>query len=716
MSKIFPATLVLLAVSSICQAKVNVPYGQLPVAFELNQGQADGSVNFLARGLGFDIFLTPGEAVLSLGASSPASSQDADGNKSTPAEKSAAAETSGPFGEVVRMALAGANSHAQVSGVDALPGVTNYFVGDDPAAWHTHIPNYAKVEYTDVYPGVDLVYYGNQQQLEFDFIVAPGADPSSIALDFTGVQALKVNGRGDLVLNTGHGHLIQHKPVVYQSVDGQRRIVDASYEVQGSRARFKLARYDQTRPLVIDPTLSYSTYLGGKVLDAGYGIAVDANGSAYVTGLSYSGDFPGAHRAGYSSRGNGDAFVAKLNRDGSQFAYRTYLGGSAQDLGYAIAVDSKGNAYVTGDTRSQDFPTTRDAVQTKFVSGAIQNAFVARLDASGEMSYSTYLGGSASDVGRGITVDVKGSAYVTGYTSSKDFPATSRALQRTLNGLQNAFVAKLNSTGSALEYSTFLGGNDYDFGFGIAVNAEGDAYVTGTTYAIFSSTFPTTSSAYQTANAGSGDAFVSKLSADGSALVYSTFLGGSGYDGARGIALDTNGNAYVTGYTLSSAFPITVGAMQTGLDGAEDAFVTKLNKDGSRLEYSTYLGGSGNDAAYGIAVGANGYAYITGYSRSPDFPTTTGAIQAINGSGRVPFVTALDATGRRLAYSTYLGGGNGDGGYGIAVDSNSNAYVTGYTDSSDFPTTPGAYQTGLATGASQNAFIAKISSTNSATE
>jgi hypothetical protein len=283
-----------------------------------------------------------------------------------------------------------------------------------------------------------------------------------------------------------------------------------------------------------------------------------------------------------------------------------------------------------------------------------------------------------------------------------------------LNGPQNAFVTKLNSTGSALEYSTFLGGDNYDFAFGIAVSKDGSAYVTGTTYGIFSSTFPTTSSAYQTAIAGSGDAFVSKLSADGSALVYSTFLGGSGYDGGRGIALDGNGNAYVTGYTLSNAFPTTAGALHTSLNGTKDAFVTKLNKDGSGLEYSSYLGGSGNDAGYGIAAGANGYAYITGYTQSPDFPTTTGAIQTINGSGREPFVSALDATGARLAYSSYLGGSNGEGGYGIAVDSNNNAYVTGYTSSSDFPTTPGAYQTKLPTGASQNAFIAKILFTNSA--
>lgn len=719
MLKIVPAILLLLAVFSDCRAEVAAPYGQLPMAFELNRGQADASVNFLARGQGYSLFLTSGEAVLSLrDPSVPSSRGDADRGST------ASIGTSNPSGTVVRMAIAEANSHAPVSGIDALPGVTNYFVGDDPAAWRTRIPNYSKVEYTGVYPGVDLVYYGNQQQLEFDFIVAPGADPRSIALDFKGVQALKVDGQGNLIVSTANGDLVQHKPEVYQQVDGQRRMVDGSYVVHGTRARIKVSRYDHTQPLVIDPTLSYSTYLGGKDFDSGYSIAVDAKGDAYVTGLIYSVDFPvtrdaeivrgaeGARGAERPARGDGDAFVAKLNRDGSQFVYSTYLGGSAQDLGSGIAVDSRGNTYVTGYTRSKNFPTTRGAMQPKFVSGATQNAFVARLDAFGELSYSTYLGGAGSDAGQGITVDANENAYVTGYTSSSNFPTTARAFQSTLKGVQNAFVAKLDSTGT-LEYSTFLGGDDYDFGEGVAVNREGNAYVTGTTYAIFSSTFPTTSNAYQTAFAGSGDAFVSKLSADGSALEYSTFLGGSGYDGGRGIALDARGNAYVTGYTRSNAFPITVGALQTGLNGTEDAFVTKLNKDGSGLDYSTYLGGSANDAGYGIAVGANGYAYITGFTQSVDFPTTSGAIQTINASGRKPFVAALDVTGARLAYSTYLGGSKGDSAYGIAVDSDSNAYVTGYTNSPDFAATPGASQTSLANGASRDAFVIKISFTNS---
>jgi Beta-propeller repeat len=686
MSKIIPATLIALAASSLCHAEVDAPYGRLPMAFEANRGQTDPAVQFLARGQGYGLYLTADEAVLSLRA--PSSQSDT----------------------VVRMQIAGVSPHARISGTDELTGVSNYFVGNDPGHWHTNIPNYAKVKYSGVYPGVDLVYYGNQQSLEYDFVVAPGANPNAIALDFKGVQELKVSEAGDLILVTGNGDMVQHKPVIYQNVAGQRRVIDGSYAVQGTRARFQVARYDHTRPLVIDPTLAYATYFGGKDFDDGYGIAVDASGAAYVTGFIYSGDFPGTWGRECPTNGNGDAFVAKLSRDGSQLVYSTVLGGSGQDLGHGIAVDSKGGAYVTGYTHSQDFPTTRWAVQEKLLSTtAGQNAFVAHLDANGGLSYSTYLGGSGSDVGQSIAVDSSDNAYVTGYTSSGNFPTTSRAFQRSLSGLQNAFITKLNPSGTAIEYSTLLGGDDYDFGFGIAVDKAGNAYVTGTTYGIFADTFPTTSNAYQAAASGSGDAFVSKLSADGSTLVYSTFLGGAGYDGGRGIALDTSGNAYVTGYTQSNTFPTTAGAAQTTLNGTEDAFVTKLNSDGSALVYSTYLGGSDNDAGFGIAVGANGYAYVTGYTQSADFPTTAAAIQTANGTGKEPFVAALNASGAQLAYSTYLGGGNGDGGYAIAVDPSNNAYVTGYTNSVDFPVTTGAYRTELTTGASQDAFIAKLS-------
>lgn len=704
-SKTIPAMLVALAVASLCDAKADAPYGRLPMAFEANHGQTDAKVKYLSHGQGYGLFLTPDAAVLSL--------------------RAPGAHT----GTIVRMEIAGANGHASVSGDEQLPGVSHYYVGQDPAHWHTQIPNYAKVRYSSVYPGVDLVYYGNQQQLEYDFVVAPGADPNAIAVDFKGVDSLTVNEAGDLVLATSGGSFVQHKPVIYQDVDGERRIIAGRYAVDGTRVTFKIASYDPTRPLVIDPTLAYATFFGGKDFDYGNSIAVDPQGNTYVVGFLYLNDFPvgcgsdaevacgaASHlgkRGGDDDDdrrgGEGDVVIGKLNRDGSQLVYGTVLGGGSQDMGRGIAVDSRGNAYVTGFTRSDDFPTTFAAVQTKLGEGASQNAFVARFNAYGQLVYSTYLGGSASDDAHGIAVDSGDHAYVTGYTSSSDFPTTSGAVQRKLAGLQNAFVTKLNHNGTRLVYSTFLGGDDYDFGYGIAVNSAGNAYVTGTTYGIFQSSFPVTGNAFQTASSGNGDVFVTKLSTDGSSLVYSTFLGGAGFDGARGIAVDHSDHAYVTGFTQSTAFPTTAGAAQTVLKGAEDAFVAKLNSDGSGLVYSTYFGGSGNDASSGIAVSSTGNAYITGFTQSTDLPTTTGAIQTGGGTTVKPFVAVLNTTGTKLNYSTYLGGSNGDGAYAIAVDSGNNAYVTGYTNSADFPATSHAWQPQFSSGASQDGFVAKLS-------
>ncbi len=686
MLKISAVTVAALVVTGLGDAQAATAYGQLPIAFERNQGQSDAAVEFLARGPGYGIFLTRDGAVLSLGA--------------TPKQG----------GKIVRIALGGANPKARVAGEAALPGVSNYYVGDEVARWHTHIPNYAKVKYAGVYPGIDLVYYGNQQQLEYDFVVAAGADPGAIAIDFTGVDSLSTNDRGDLVLSTGETSLVQHKPVIYQYLNGMRHVLAGEYIIDGARARFKVPSYDHSQPLIIDPVLSYSTLLGGKNFDYGDSIAVDGNGSAYITGFVYSGGYPFGRGLDCFTGGSGDAFVAKLSHDGSQLLYSTYLGGSGQDSGFGIAVDARGNAYVTGYTRSKDFPTTRGAVQPRASSASGQNAFVARLDPYGFLSYSTFLGGTGTDTGRAIAVDANQNAYVTGYTTSSDFPTTFRAAQRRLNGLQNAFVTKLNSNGSALQYSTLLGGDDYDFGFGIAVDKQGAAYVTGVTYGIFNSTFPTTGNAYQTSYGGAGDAFVSKLSADGSSLVYSTFLGGAASDGGRSVAVDGNGSAYVTGFTTSRAFPITAGAYQTVLNGTEDAFVAKLNPDGSGLVYSSFLGGSANQGGYGVAVGKNGAAYVAGFTFSADFPVTADAIATTNPSGRQPFLAQLNPAGSALTYGSYLGGSNGDGAYAVAVDSADNAYITGYTNSSDFPTSANAHESGLARGASQDSFVMKIGS------
>ena len=681
-------------------------YGQLPLSFEANQGQTDQRVKFLSHGSGYSLFLTGDEAVLAL--------KKPGGSTARDQLRKLAVPSAGPPA-VVRMKLVGANASAKVTGLAELPGKSNYFIGSDPKKWRTNVPNYAKVKYSSVYPGVDLVYYGNHRQLEYDFVVQPGADPKAIRLEFagdlTGEQAttLRIDGNGDLVVGTVGGEVIFHRPVVYQPANhsqGTRDVLDGKYVIRGDKqVTFEVARYDKTKPLVIDPTLYYSTYLGGSDFAQGSGIAVDASGNAYVTGFTLSTDFPTTHGFGKTFF-PGNVFVSKLNADGSGLVYSAILGSSypygAPGFGPSIAIDTSGNAYVTGVVdlfgAVPGFPITPGAFQTTF-GGGPRDAFVTKLNTTGSaLLYSTFLGGSGDDAGNGIAVDASGSAYVTGTTyspsSSNNFPITPGAFQTTFGGYTDGFVSKLNAAGSVLVYSTFLGGSGGEEGHGIAVDASGSAYVTGYTY---SSNFPVTPGAFQTAFGGVSDAFVSKLNGAGSALLYSTYLGGSDDDRAYGIAADAAGNAYVTGGTSSSNFPTTPGAFQTAPGVSSDAFVAKVNGAGSALLYSTYLGGSGGATGYGIAADAAGNAYVAGGTGS-NFPITPGAFQTTFGGGTDAFATKLNTIGSALLYSTYLGGSGDESnegmqGLGMAVDASGNAYVTGGTSSPNFPITPGAFQT-----------------------
>ena len=470
---------------------------------------------------------------------------------------------------------------------------------------------------------------------------------------------------------------------------------------------FRVATYDPSRPLIIDPVLAYSTYLGGSDTDRGNSIAVDSAGSAYVTGDTASIDFPTTAGAAQTTSAGFDAFISKLNATGTALVYSTYLGGSDSDHSFSIAVDGTGSAYVTGETRSPDFPTTAGAVQTTLVAGV--DAFVTRLNATGSvLDYSTYLlsGGS----GLGIAVDGAGAAYVTGATEARYFPTTPGALQPThAGGFHDAFVTKLNATGTVRLYSTYLGGGSgaQDIGGDIAVDSAGSAYVTGRTD---STDFPITPGAAQTTLSDRDDAFVSKLNATGTALVYSTYLGGSDYEDGVGIAVDAAGSAYVTAATQSTDFPTTSGVVQAShAGGRRDAVVTKLNATGTALVYSTYLGGSGDDLVVGLAVDGAGAAFVSGTTESTDFPTTSAAPQTTYAGGiSDTFVTKLNATGSSLVYSTYLGGSSLDFSGGLAVDGAGTAYVTGQTFSTDFPTTAGAAQATHAGGL--DAFVTKIAS------
>jgi len=685
--------------ATAAEARAREVYGKLPLSFELNRGQTDGRVKFLSRGSGYTFFLTPDEAVMVL-RSAPA----AKGNKTAPGAASRKVPTHEKTAPpaVLRMRMVGANPKPAVAGLDALPGKSNYFVGNDPDKWRTGVPNFGKVRYAGVYPGIDLVFHGNQRQIEYDFVVAPGADPGAIRLAWKGAKRVEVASSGDLVLHVAGGRVVHHAPIVYQRVNGSRREVSGGYVLRDrNQVGFRVAAYDRSRPLVIDPVLVYSTYLGGSDYDFGYGIAVDGSGNAYVTGYTGSTDFPTAGPLQAANAGGDyDAFVSKFNAAGSALTYSTYLGGSGGDSGRGIAVDGSGNAYVTGQTASTDFPT---AGPLQAAMAGDWDAFVSKLNAAGSaLTYSTYLGGWFGDEGHGIAVDGLGNAYVTGGTYSPDFP-TAGPLQAAMAGyFYDAFVSKLNAAGSALTYSTYLGGSSSDWGEDIAVDGSGNAYVAGFTDSI---DFPT-AGPLQAANGGawSVDVFVSKLNAAGSALSYSTYLGGSSDDYVYSIAVDGSGIAYVTGGTNSTNFP-TASPLQAAKAGPSDAFVSKLNAAGSALAYSTYLGGSSNDSGYGIAVDGSGNAYVAGYTSSTNFPTA-GPLQAANGGGTYDaFVSKLNAAGSALTYSTYLGGSNSDSGRDIAVDGSGNAYVTGRTESPNFPTA-GPLQAAKAGYA--DAFVAKI--------
>jgi hypothetical protein len=677
-------------------------YGKLPLSFEVNQGQTDRQVKFLSRGRGYALFLTGDEAVLTL--------------------QTAGEKVPGSPESVLRMRLVGANANATVTGGDELPGKTNYFVGNDPRKWSTDVPNYAQVKYQNSYPGVDLVYYGNQGgQLEYDFVVAPGADPSVIALDVAaglprhrlgknrGIMApLQIASGGDLVVKIDSGEIRFHKPVVYQPAmhDGQRTALQGQYILQGrNRVGFKVSSYDHTKPLVIDPVLSYSTFLGGSGADQGTGIAVDSLGNAYVTGSTGSANFPGATSSPLqNSLGGtaGNAFVTKINAAGTALIYSTYLGGSGGDFAYAIALDPLGNVYVTGSTSSTNFPVT-GPIQPSFQGQ--QDAFVAEINAAGSaLVYATYLGGNGYSYGQGIAVDPLGNAYVSGATTSNNFPVAN-PIQPSLGGGQNAFVSKINAGGTALVYSTYLGGSSSDIGFGIAVDSLGNAYVTGQAT---SANFPVASPIQPSLGGAGGNAFVTKINAAGTALAYSTYLGGSGGDLGFGIAVDALGSAYVNGLTSSTDFPVA-SPIQPSLGGVQNAFVTKINTAGTALVYSTYLGGSGRDNGTGIAVDSLGNAYVTGATSSTNFPgTSTSAIQPTFGDNTDAFVTEINAAGTALVYSTYLGGTGNDSATGIAVDQYGNAYVAGTTNSTNFPgTSVSVIQSTFATGGSDG-FVAKI--------
>ena len=683
------------AADSAAKNRITKAYGRLPLRFEANRGQVDSRVDFIARGSGYSLFLSPSEAVLSLSAAAkkdpPALVTDAAGPAAAGLTRARFSTDPTRKPAIVRMTLVDANANAEVAATEALPGTANYLLGNGPTRWRTRIPTYARVMYEDVYRGIDVVYYGNQQQLEYDFIVRPESSPDAISLRFDGADRMELDDRGDLLLHAAGGTLRQGRPQVYQVIDGRRREIASSYLLHdSSQVGFDIGEYDTSQPLVIDPILVYSTYLGGtnSELSQLRSIAVDSSGHAFVTGYSLSIDFPTTLVAlDTTHNGSYDSFVAKLSADGSALEYSTYLGGTGADYANGIAVDAIGNAYVVGHTTSTDFPATAGAFQS--TNRGDQDVFVAKLDATGSaLLYSTYLGGINYEYGHGIALNELGSAFVSGYTASGDFPTTPGAFDTVLGGNEDVFVIKLNPSGSALDYSTYVGGSNLDEAYGIALDTAGNAHVTGATN---SADFPTTPGAFDAVWDGT-DVFVTKLNSSASALEYSTFLGGTDYELAYSIAVDASSNAYVTGTTRSADFPTTAGAFDTTYAAASDGFVTKVDTSGSSLVYSTFIGGSDLDYVLSSAPDDSGNLHVIGTTRSPDFPTTPDAFDSThNGAGFDAWVGRLNPSGSSLDYSTYFGGaGPNDAASGLALHSGS-VYVVGYTDSADFPTTAAAF-------------------------
>lgn len=695
-----------------------INYGKLPLAFEANQGQAEPQVKFLFRGRGYTALLTSDGMVLSL---SPSKVVTFHQPANVPTSNVRSANT------IMQFRLSGASKNPAVVGEDPQPGKVNYFIGNDRARWRTNVATYARVRYKNVYPGIDLVYYGNHRQLEYDFEISPGADPRRIQFEVQGAKHLQMDPEGNLVLQTESGELHFQNPAVYQESGGQRVPVDGTYVVTDlTHITFRLAQYDLTKPLVIDPVLVYGTYLGGSGSDQASGIAVDSQGGVYVAGYTDSANFPLA-TLGSLPAGATHVFVAKLDPTGSNLVYADYIGGNSEDYGYALVLDGANDVYVTGGTASSDFPMVNPYQGT--YPGSF-NAFLTKISADGSsLLYSTYLGGNGSDVPSSVAIDSLSDVFVAGSTSSANFPVVN-AYQATVLPNQGGmlgtygFLTKFSPNGSSLVYSTYLSGNSnvafncggtpcwpqpYSQITGIAVDGNGNAYAAGNTNTY---NFPTTQGAYLTTDSATLNndvGFVSKFDNAGG-LVYSTYFhesGGSLTD-IFAIAVDGSGSAYVTGFAFSDGtFPVTTTTIcDPSVYGwaCGYAYVTKFDPAGSTLLYSTFLGLNNYAVPRAIALDANNDAYVVASGSSNMFSIVNGIEPYTNGNDVL--LVEIDPLASMQMFATYLGGTADESAAGLALDSNGNLYIAGTTDSTDLPVTQGAFQNTLA--GNTDAFVLKI--------
>lgn len=678
------------------QAATNMLAG-LPIAFEPNRGQAENSTQFIAR--------TPDLAI--------------DFSSAGPrlrwrAHKSESAGS-------LEIHFPGANRQPKIEGEVPLAGAGNYFIGNDPAGWITDLPTYGRLRYRQIYPGVDLVFYGRGRHLEYDFVIAPGADPAKVRMEFAGADRMWRDDSGNLILVIEDRELAIRAPAIYQETERGRQAIPGHYVINEDRqVSLELADFDAARPLIVDPIIDFSTYLGGVGLDTGYAVTVDPAGNIYVVGQTASLNFPTRNPLFNALNGANDAFIVKVNPQGSTVLFSTYLGGrNPGDRAWAVAVDRNGHIHVCGETNSVNFPIVNGA-QTNFRGNT--DAFISILaNAGNALLYSSYLGGSFQDVAYGMALDDDGNIYLTGGTKSSNFP-TRNPLQAELRGPKDAFVAKLNAAGE-LVFSTYLGGDaagdggsEDESGFGIALDPWRNIYLAGLTS---SPTFPTVN-ALQAHFGGVEDAFIARIEADGSKFAYATYLGGSRADNARGIAVDAFGQVYLTGYTFFPDFP-TVDPLQPDYKGNIDAFVAKLSAAGDRLIFSTFLGGSAEEntgiltdltPSSAIAVDKTGNIYVAGKTGSTDFPTVF-PIQGTLRGHTDAFVAKIDPAGSALLFSTFLGssfiGDNGidERALGLAIDPFGGMYLTGQVLQNDLPTVL-PFQPNYGGGLS-DAFLIKVS-------
>jgi hypothetical protein len=678
----------------------------LPFHFMENRGQVDGAVKFHLKIPEGNVFFAPQEIVYQILYNRHFESQS--DNLSI---KGGQDSTRNLGFENIRMTFLGASDKVKIEGERENETKANFFQGNNPENWVAGVRTYQKLIYRDLYPQIDLILYGDNGRIKQEYRIKSGGEAEDIQAFYTGVDRLEITNKGQLEILTKNGKLLEDVPESYQYIEGKRVQVPTEYFIQqDNTVRFKVGEYRKDRELIIDPPLVFSTYLGGILPNHGMDIAIDASGNSYVTGVTQSTDFPttpGAYDQTFNDLGYSDAFVTKMNSTGTALIYSTYIGGGYWDSAHSIAVDGSGNAYITGSTESDNFPTTPGAFDTTHGISS-RDMFVTKLNSTGSaLVYSTYVGGGGMEVGECLKVDGAGNAFVAGYSGYTDFPTTAGAYDTTHNGGEDAVLFKLNAAGTGLIYSTYLGGSGNDHGYGLVIDGGGIAYITGDTN---SSDFPATPGAYDTTYNDTfspfSDVFIAKLDAAGANLMYATYVGGDSYDHGRAIAIDGWGNAFVTGYTESDDFPTTAGVHGPAHNNDIDAFVTKINPTGSELHYSTYLGGSGVDEGHGIAVGGLGLAHVIGDTDSADFPTTIGAYDRSHNGDDDVFLTVFTPSGSALVYSTYIGGMRDDEGESLRLDGGGHAYITGRTFSYTFPATPGAYSTSK-TGTS-DVFITKF--------